>query len=180
MKFNYTMKTKEHIKQMAVRKKYLEIFNGKLAKLKTDFTDSAKELGNHNELSKLPEHLHVDFYSNNSIGHHCNTLFIVNESIALQYRLKTTRIDLDCSVFVNSGELSKLLDNRLILEFKKFLDEIDLFASDVETALGTYTTYKKAVENMPWIESFHPDFDKKPVCKIVPIETIMKVNELMS
>lgn len=183
MKYNYTKSTKETILQMAVRKQYLGEFDKKLAELETAFTLLADGLGDHKELSELPEHLHKNFKSCLGTPHWFDTIVKVKNYISLQSRQNIKSIEFDRRVFITENLAQTLISSKegsqLIIEFQKFLKEVDNFAVDVETSLNSYSTYKNAFLAMHWIEEFHPSHDKKPTCNIVPIDTINKVNELM-
>lgn len=182
MKLNYTKATKQHIAQMAVRKKYLDIFNEKLSKMEGEFLIAAEKEGDHVELSKLPAHLHGNFNYTDQVTKYGRKLFTVDQYIALQTRENHHRINLHKKVFVKGNELCHLIETQshLIVEFGKFLKEIDQFASDAYVSLDSYSTYEKALNALPWIEGLHPDKDKAAICKLVPIDIINKVNELMS
>lgn len=179
IKYNYTKSTKLHILQMAVRKKFKDEFNSKMELAKEAMTVKAELMGDHKELSKLPEHLHKNFESCSAIYYHGNRLITVNQGVSLESREYIRNIELKRKVFVKHTLVASLKDGDEIKGINLFLKEVDQFAMDVETALNTYSTYKKAVNALPWIEEFHPDFDKKPVCNLVPIDTINKVNKLM-
>lgn len=179
-KFSYTKQVKEHICQMAVRKKYKEKFDLEMALLESALTKRAIKNSMHSDAVKnVPETLLSFLSSSKSAADYCGrVLFDVSQYIALQSCSKVRSVKLSHVVYATSKDATILGCNEL-KAIKSLIKEIDQFASDVGVSLNSYKTYLKAVEALSWIESLHPEYAQSPACNIIPIDTINRVNEMM-
>ena len=181
IKASYTKAAKEHILQMAVRKMFKDEFNKKHEELREALTVKAESMGDHEELARVvPEHLLKNLVSSSLACHYGNLIIRVDNYVALESKPSIRSIELVRVVYISSHKAAELVDSQEVKEFNKYVKTIDQAASEIETSLNSYRTYNKAVEALPWIEALHPDYMKSPVCNIVPISTINKVNEMMN
>ena len=188
LKLNKSIKT--HIADMAIRKKYKGEF---LAKMKAVSDKAYSELYakyNNDDFSDLPERalscvkrakdvdctnlqMEIVSYAGTQRGYGLNVAF-------------DTRRRIDCITMPHTiiGSDHKFYNaaNLFDAEFKELTKFLNVASGARETLLNAMSHYKSAdkmFKELPWTEEFYPESEKKPVCNIVPISTIVAANDLM-